>query len=147
LVLEGLTKVGGLQSHTYPTTPVVQTYKWAQRRYAGAKPEKTTMDITLDFEVNLDQTPSAYTLKTLRKWCDLVYDPLTGRTGLKVDYTADWMLITAYDRASQPYRQWKCYKVFPITQISEQAFDYNATEIYKITGFTLACDYWDETIL
>ena len=147
LMLENVMKIGGLQSHTIPTTPVVQTYKWAQRRFVGAKPERTTMDVTLDFEVNLDKTPSAYVLKTLRKWCDLAYDPLTGRTGMKVDYVAPWALITAYNRAAQPFWQWKLYYVFPITQITEFAPDYNATDIFRITGFTLAADFWDETII
>ena len=105
------------------------------------------MDVALDFEVNLDRTPSAYVLKTLRKWCDLAYDPLTGRTGLKVDYVAPWALITAYDRAAKPFWQWKLYYVFPITQIQEFAPDYNATDAYRITGFGLACDFWDETII
>jgi len=147
LTLENVTKISGLQPHTFPTSPVVQYYKWAARRYAGAKPEKTTMDITIDFEVNMDRTPSAYVLKTLRKWCDLTYDPLTGRQGLKVDYCASWALITAYNRASQPFWQWKLYNLFPISQITPFEPDYQSDTIYKITGFTLAVDLWDETII
>ena len=148
LTLENLLKVSGLVSHTFPTTPAEQHFKWAQRRFAGAKPGVTSMDIALDFEVNIDKTPSAYVLKTLRKWCDLVYDPLTGRTGLKVDYVAPWMLITLYNRASVPFWQWKCYSVFPISQIPAIDLEYNADNtLYQVTGFTLACDYFDETIV
>jgi len=147
LLLENVTKITGLQAHTFPTTPVVQNYKYAQRRFAGAKPEKTTMDIGIDFEVNLDRTPSAYVLKTLRKWCDVVFDPLTGRQGLKIEYTAPWMLITMYNRASQPYQQWKIYNVFPISQITPFEPEYMSDTLYKITGFTLAGDLWDETII
>lgn len=147
LMLEGITNISGLQSHSFPTGTASQFFKWAERRFAGAKPEKTTMDVAIDFEVNVDRTPSAYTVKTLRKWCDLVYDPLTGRTGLKADYVADWALITLYNRASQPFWQWKLYYVFPITGIPEVPLDYNNEEVFKVTGFTLACDYWDETIV
>lgn len=147
LLLEGITNIGGLQSHSFPTNLAEQKFKWASRRFAGAKPEKTTMDVTFDFEVNVDKTPSAYTVKTLRKWCDLVYDPLTGRTGLKVDYVAPWALITLYDRGSRPFWQWKMYYVFPMTGIPEVPLDYNSEDIFKITGFTLACDFWDETIV
>lgn len=147
LLLENVMKISGLVSHSFPTSPVAQQYKWATRRFAAAKPEQTTMDIALDFEVNLDRTPSAYVLKTLRKWCDLVYDPLTGRTGLKADYVAPWMLITMYDRAANPFWQWKCYNVFPITQIPAPELEYMGTELYRITGFTLACDSWDESIV
>ena len=147
LMLEGITNIGGLQSHSFPTTLASQKFKWAERRFAGAKPEKTTMDVAIDFEVNVDKTPSAYTVKTLRKWCDLVYDPLTGRTGLKADYVAEWVLITLYDRAARPFWQWKMYYVFPMTGIPEVPLDYNNEDVFKVVGFTLACDFWDETII
>jgi hypothetical protein len=147
LMLEGIIKVDGLQSHSFPAGLAEQKFKWASRRFAGPKPAQTTMDVTFDFEINLDRTPSAYTLKTLRKWCDLVYDPLTGRTGLKADYAAPWALVTLYDRAARPFWQWKMYHVFPMTAIPAIPLDYNSEELYKITGFTLACDYWDETIV
>lgn len=147
LLLEGITNVGGLQSHSFPTGQASQFFKWAERRFAGGKPEKTTMDVTFDFEVNVDRTPSAYTVKTLRKWCDLVYDPLTGRTGLKADYVAPWVLITLYDRGSRPFWQWKLYNVFPMTGIQEVPLDYSAEDVFKVTGFTIAADYWDETIV
>lgn len=147
LVLESVQNVGGLKSHKFPSSPVAQYYKWAARRFAGAKPSETTMDLTLDFQVNLDRTPSAYTLKTLRKWCDLVYDPLTGRTGIKADYVAPWMLITMYDRAARPFWQWKCYNVFPMTALPEPALGFQNEELYAINGFGIACDYWDETIV
>jgi len=147
LMLEGITNISGLQSHSFPTGQASQFFKFAERRFAGAKPEKTTMDVSFDFEVNVDRTPSAYTVKTLRKWCDLVYDPLTGRTGLKADYVAPWALITLYNRGSQPFWQWKLYYVFPMTGIPEVPLDYNSEDVFKVNGFQLACDYWDETIV
>jgi len=147
LMLENVQKIGGLVSHKMPTTLITQYYKWAARRFVGGKPDSTTMDLTLDFEVNVDRTPSAYVLKTLRKWCDLAYDPLTGRTGLKAEYVAPWMLITMYDRAARPFWQWKCYNVFPMTALPAVEPDYQSNENYKITGFGIAVDMWDETIV
>lgn len=147
LLLENVQQIGGLLSNSFPTTPVGQFYKWAERRFAGAKPDQTTMDITLNFEVNLNRTPSAYVLKTLRKWNDLVYDPLTGRTGLKADYVAPWTLITMYDRAANPYWQWKLYNVFPTTALPAPELNFQSEEIYRIEGYGLACDSWDETIV
>ena len=147
LLLENVQTIGGLKSHKFPAAPVAQQYKWATRRFAGAKPSETTMDLTVTFEVNVDHTPSVYTIKTLRKWCDLVYDPLTGRTGVKADYIAPWMLITMYDRAARPFWQWKCYNVFPMTAMPELALDYMSEAIFKIEGFGIAVDMWDETIV
>lgn len=147
LLLENIQKVDGLQSHAFDGTLAEQKYKWASRRFAPAKPDKTTMDVSFDFEVNVNKTPSNYIIKTLRKWCDLVYDPLTGRTGLKVDYVAPWALITLYDRGARPFWQWKLYNVFPMTAIPAVPLDYNEESVYKISGWTLACDMWDETII
>ena len=147
LLLENVRGVGGLLSNSFTTDPVSQNYKWAVRRYAGAKQDTTTMDVELEFEVNLDKTPSAYVLKTLRKWNDLVYDPLTGRTGLKADYVAPWALVTLYDRAANPYWQWKCYNVFPTTAIPAPELSYQSEDIYRIEGYGLAVDSWDETIV
>ena len=151
LLLENVLKVGGLQTNKMPA-PVAQTYKFANRSFAGGKPDNTYVDITLDFEVNLQRTnsnaqPSAYVLKTLRKWCDLVYDPLTGRQGLKVDYTAPYMIVTIYDRANQPFWQWKLYDVFPSNSIPVPDWDYNSADIWRINGWQLRCDYWDESIV
>lgn len=147
LTLENVQAIGGLKSHSFPASPIAQYYKWAARRFVGAKPSETTMDLTVDFQVNIDRTPSAYVLKTLRKWCDLAYDPLTGRTGLKADYVAPWMLITMYDRAARPFWQWKCYNVFPMTSLPEPALGYQSEELYAINGFGIAVDMWDETIV
>lgn len=147
LLLENIISVSGLESNSFPTSQQNQFYKWAERRFAGAKPEKTTMDVAINFEVNLNDNHSAYVLKTLRKWNDLVYDPLTGRTGLKTDYTAPNALITMYDRAANPYWQWRLYYVFPITPLPPPELGYQSEDIYRIEGYTLACDSWDETIV
>jgi len=148
LLLENVISIGGLQSNSFPDSPAAQRYKWAFRRFAGAAPATTTMDVTMDFEVNLDKTPSAYVLKTLRKWNDLVYDPLTGRTGLKADYVAPWVLITMYDRGAKPFWQWKLYNVFPMSPLNGPELNYqDGTELYRVTGYTLAADYWDESIV
>lgn len=147
MLLENVQNISGLVSHSFPTSPVAQQYKWAARRFAGAKPDQTTMDVGINFEVNLNDNHSAYVLKTLRKWCDLVYDPLTGRTGLKKDYVAPWALITMYDRAANPFWQWKLYNVFPMSQIPAPELGFMSEEIYRIEGFTIACDYWDESII
>lgn len=151
LLLEEVQKVGGLDTTKNPGA-VTQAYKYAQRSFAGAKPENTYVDLDLDFEVNLQYTgnndiPGNYVLKTLRKWSDLIYDPLTGRTGLKKDYIAPNMTVTMQDRAGTPHRQWICYNVFPISTITPPDLNYQSADLYKITGYKLRCDCWDEVIL
>lgn len=152
LFLEGVTKVGGLDTNVVPAAGTQQTYKFAQRRFANAGPEKTTLDVTLDMEINIkgsvEGSPDMFQLKALRKWNDLIWDPLTGRMGLKAEYIAPQVVITMHDKANQPFWQWTLYHVWPTTNLPVPELDFNnKASIYKVTGYTLACDYWDEVML
>jgi hypothetical protein len=68
--------------------------------------------------------------------------------GLKQDYIAPQVVITLHDKALNPFWQWTLYNVFPTTPINPPSLDYSQkSEAYKITGFTLRCDYWNEVML
>lgn len=151
LLLEGVQKVDGLDTNKVPGA-VEQHYKFADRSFAQSGTENTHIDVKLDFEINVRGskagTPDIYTLKILRRWNDLIWDPLTGRQGLKVDYVAPTVTITIHDKADQPFWQWILYNVFPTTNLPVPSLDYmNKNQLYKVTGYTLRCDYWDEFML
>ena len=152
LTIENITKVGGLDTNKVPDAGAKQTYKFAERRFADAGPQSTTIDVTFDFEVNLQNcetgVPNMYVVKNLRRWTDLNYDPLTARMGLKSQYVSDYAVITLHDKALNPYWQWTLYNVWPKTSITVPDLDFsNKSNVYKISGYTLACDYWDERML
>ena len=163
LLLEEVTKVSGLDTNPVPDV-TEQQYKFATRSYAQAGPAKTTIDISMDFNVNLSyesynqagaqETPGGsgvenYVIKLLRRWTDLIWDPLTGRMGLKKDYAAPEVVITMHDKVMNPYWQWTLYDCFPIQQgIGSIDLDYtNKNDIVKVSGFKLRCDHWDEVQL
>jgi len=146
LVMEQVLKVGGVDTNRLPET-VEQKYKSATRSFAGGMVTNTTMDVQLDFEVNLNNSNSMYVYKALRKWCDIIYDPLTGRMGLKKDYVGGPMIINYFNKNGDIFRQVKAPVCFPTTVITPIELDYNSNDIYRITGFTLRCDYWEETIV
>lgn len=151
LLLEGVKKVGGLDTQKVPDV-VEQTYKWATRSFAGSGAKDTTVDLTLDFEINVrgcaEGTPNMYTLRILRMWNDLIWDPLTGTQGLKVEYVAPQMEIVLHDKKGNPFWMWRCYHVFPKTNLNAPEFDFSKkTDLYKVTNYTLRCDYWDEAML
>jgi len=146
LVMENVIKVGGVEVNKLPAV-VEQKYKSAKRSYAGGIVDDTSINITLDFEVNLDDSNSAYVYKALRKWCDLIYDPLTGRTGLKKDYAGGPLIINYFNKNGDIFRQIKSPVVFPTTPITPIESDFTSNDIYRISGFTLRADYWEETIL
>ena len=151
LLLEGVQKVGGLDTNKVPGA-TLQHYKFADRSFANSGTDTTYIDVTLEFEVNVRGSaagsPDMYTLKILRRWNDLIWDPLTGRQGLKVNYVAPTVTVTMHDKANQPFWQWTLYNVFPITKLPAPALDYTTkNQHYKVTGYTLRCDYWDEVML
>ena len=81
LLLEGVQKVSGLDTAKVPGISQ-QHYKSSDRSFAGSGPENTYLDVKFDFEINVQRDskgPSLTQLKMLRRWTDLVYDPLTGR--------------------------------------------------------------------
>lgn len=152
LFLEGIQNVGGLDTNKVPGAGATQHYKFAERRFANSGPDKTTIDVTMNIEINLkgsiDGNPDLYQLKALRKWNDLIYDPLTGRMGLKAEYVAPQVVITMHDKANQPFWQWTLYHVWPTTNLNAPELNYmTKDQVYVINNYTLACDYWDEIML
>jgi hypothetical protein len=142
LLLEQVKKISGLEVDKNPGT-VEQYYKFAKRRYAGARPETTTIDIGIDFEVNLNNANSAFTFKTLRQWSDLIYDPNTGALGLKASYVGSG-LITMFNKAGDIFRQVRLPVIWPITPINPLELDYQSTDVW-ILSLTFAADYWQDT--
>lgn len=146
LVMESVLRVSGVQTNALPAV-IEQKYKSAKRSFAGGMNDATTNDVAIDFEVNLDDSNSMYVYKALRKWCDLIFDPLTGRMGLKKDYTGGPMIINYFNKNGDIFRQVKYPVCFPTTPLPEIAVDFSGNDVYRLTGFTWRCDYFEETIL
>lgn len=145
LFLESITKIDGLDVNKVPTAEVVQYYKGAPRRFAGAGVAERTVNISVSFEVNLDDNNSAFTYNTLRQWCDLIFDVQTGAMHLKKDYVGGPMTISIYNRRGDVHRQLIFPTVWPITNIKQLTLDYNnPNEIYRIEDFQFAADYWED---
>ena len=148
IILEGVQSVGTIAA-SKESSPVEQKYKFATRSYAGAVPNNTTIDLQIQFALNLSYdngTPENYTYKFLREWTDLVYDPLTGRQGLKKDYVAPSMTVTAHDRSGVGWQQWVLYYIFPTTPCPNINLGYQQTQLFECS-MTFRCDWWDECVL
>jgi len=151
LILDNVIQVGGLGGIEKIPPVVTQKYKGVTRSYAGALPDQTFADITIDFELNLDSANSAYVYKALKSWTDLVYNPLTGELGLKSEYagTSDdptLMTVLVYNKKGVIIKQITFRQIFPTTPLTTpfDALSYDTgSTISKITGFTFRADYWD----
>jgi hypothetical protein len=146
LVMENVSKVSGLEINKMPGV-VEQKYKSAKRSFAGGAVDNTAIDIQIDFEVNVNDENSSFVYKALRQWCDLVYDPLTGKMGMKKDYAGGPAIINQFQKNGDIYRQIVIPSLFPTSPIGNKDLEFASNDIYKISGFTFRCDFWDETIV
>ena len=149
IALEGVKSISGLT--TQPGAGVVtQKYKFAERTFAGGAPTKTHLTLTVVFQLNLRPgatTNDSYTYKFLRKWHDLVYDPLTGRMGIKQEYSAGNMTITIQDKRGIPFHQIICYNVWPSGALNGPELNYEQGNSLMESSVTFESDYFDESIL
>jgi len=145
ILLQHVTKVSGLSLDKNPGL-ATQKYKFAKRNYAGAKPDNTYMDLSLTFTVNLNDANSMYVFKTLRQWSDLIYNPLTGAMGLKVDYTGT-IVVSIFNKTGDVFRRITCRDTYPTKPITAMNLNYTSTDIFKITDMVWAVDYWDDQFL
>lgn len=145
ILLEHVRSISGLSLDKTPA-PVDQKYKFAKRNYAGAKPGSTFMDLSISFNINLNDDNSMYVFKTLRQWSDLIYNPLTGAQGLKSDYTGT-MVISIFNKSGDVFRRITCRDCFPISPISSMELNYMDESLFKIEDMTWAVDYWEDLFL
>jgi hypothetical protein len=145
LLLEQVMSVTGMDVDKNPSF-VFQKYKFAKRNYAGGKPDSTVFDLGLRFNVNLNDDNSMYTFKTLRQWTDLIYNPLTGAMGIKLDYTGT-IIISIFNKNGDVFRRITCRDCFPLKAIDPMELDYtNGTTLYEI-NMNWAVDYWEDLFL
>ena len=142
LLVEHVVSIGGLPELT-STGVIDQKYKFAQRSYASALPEKTVADLAIKFTVNLNEENNMYIYNILRGWADLVYDPLTGRQGLKRDYYGE-IYVAIFNKAGDIFREFKFTPVIPNGAITAMALDYTAPGVYE-ASMTFRADAWKET--
>ncbi len=149
LMLEHVLNVKNLPEYSGSGSAVVlQNYKFSQRAYAPAKPAQTYHQFTIDFEVNLNNNNDMYIYNALRAWSDLIYDPLTGRQGLKATYAEATIQVTQFNRTGVIYRDFVFGPVFIGPQkMTETALDYTQdNQIYKLTAQFTADMYTESRV-
>ena len=141
ILTEHVKKIDGLPEIT-PTGFVEQYYKFAKRTYADARPEDTTAELTIDFEVNLDDANAMYVYNTLRAWANLQYNPMTGGQGLKRDYAGE-LSVLIHNKAQDLYREFRFAPVYLIDGFNNMELEYLSNDIYILTA-KFKADMWKE---
>ena len=143
-VLEQITKISGMTTDQIPGAGVEQSYKGAKRRFAGALPDTTTVDLTIGFNVNVDDDASMIAYKGMRNWSNLIWNPLTGVMMLKKDYIGGPLTVFLHNKIDNVLREWIFPVVFPTSPLNDMGLDYSdGNAIYSVES-TFAADFWDD---
>ena len=149
LMVQHVRSISGLDGLTPTITNVVQKYKYAERHYAAAGPDKTSLELTITYTLNINDAHENYIYNMLRKWYDLVYNPQNGQTLVKKDYAGgSIMKIYEHDRNGAIWRKVTCLDFFPSTPPTGLNDDnYDNTGDAKTVSITFIVDDWvEETI-
>lgn len=148
LVLENVKKIDGIDTSKFFPGAKDQKFKGASRSFVGGKVPTQTFDISLSFEVNLNDSNEMYVFNALRQWCDLVYNPMTGKMGLKKDYVGGPLIISQYNANGDVFRQITFQTVMPMSAVKgPNSFDWEDDNVYVIDGWQLRADDYDEVWL
>ena len=124
---------------------ITQEYKFAQRSYASGRPQQTTMDISINFNLNVNDANQMYTYKTLKQWNDKIYDPATGTQGLKLDYVGQ-IIVEMHNRAGDVFKKITCLDAFPTSGLPELGLDNSSGDALQLE-MTWRSDYWSDELV
>lgn len=145
ILIEHVRSIGGLNTEK-GAEAVEQEYKTAQRSFASGRPTATTVDLTVNFSLNLNDSNEMYVYKTLRDWKRLIYNPLTGEEGLKKDYSDAKMIVTMFNRVGDIFWQRTFHDIFIVGDLPELALDYSAGDPLEME-VAFRSDYFTENMV
>ena len=146
LMFEHVRSISGLDGVTPTVGNVVQKYKFAERHYAAAGPDKTSLELTITYTLNLNNDQQNYIYNMLRRWYNLVYNPQNGQMLKKIEYAKGSKLdIFEHDRGGEIWRQIRCFDFFPSTPPTGLNEDnYDSVGDAKTVSITFIVDDWVE---
>jgi hypothetical protein len=146
ILFEHVRSVSGLDGVTPTVGNVVQKYKFAERHYASAGPDKTSLELTLTYTLNLNSAHENYIYNLLRKWYNLIYNPQNGETLCKSQYAGGSIMdIYEHDRDGEVWRHIRCFNFFPSTPPTGLNEDnYDSVGDAKTVSITFMVDDWVE---
>lgn len=149
LMFEHVRSISGLDGVTPTVGNVVQKFKFAERHYASAGPDKTSLELTITYTLNLDNSHQNYIYNMLRRWYNLIYNPQTGQMLTKKQYAENSRLwIVEHDRNGAIWRKIICFNFFPSTPptgLNEN--NYDSVGDAKTVSITFIVDDWVEQIV
>jgi hypothetical protein len=135
------------KSVTFDVTPaltsVEQKFKYSGRAFMKT-PERTTVDLKMSFNVNVNDTGSMETWNIIKSWYDLVWNSQNGYLHYKADIVGT-VIVNQHDKKGVVLRR-LTFQNAQIKSIGNPQLTWDATDIWSFES-DFICDYWiDEYI-
>ena len=148
-MIEHVRSISGLDGVTPTFGNIVQKYKFAERHFAAAGPDKTSLELTITYTLNLNSAHENYVYNMLRRWYNLIYNPQNGQMLTKNQYAkGSRLFIVEHDRNGEIWRKITCFDFFPSTPPTGLNEDnYDSVGDAKTISITFIVDDWVEESL
>ena len=131
LLLQHVNTIGGLGGLHKDVAAISQKYKFATRSFAGMV-DDTSLEIVINFSLNLNDSNQAYLYKTLRQWYRAQYNPETGEMGLKKNYVGT-IVIVQFNREGDIWRKITLDDCFITSGLGfTEALDYSSGDVQTL---------------
>lgn len=121
---------------------VQQSFMQSKRNSASTEVDNT-QNITMQFELNLNDQFQNYVYKTIKAWRAKVFNPLTGERGLKKDYIGT-IIIESFAADGTIYWTRKLKNTWPSGELASLGQnDYGSSEPVKLEQIFVA-DWYEE---
>jgi len=145
LMPQCITDISGLDS--LQKIPPITKYKYMGVEVAFANPtlDSNGVEITIQFNLNLDNSNTPAILIFFKEWAKLMYNIATNQHSLKQDYVASTVTIREANRRGDVWRQIILKNVILTAFSGLDTLSYESNNVRKLS-VTLYADYYDEQI-
>jgi hypothetical protein len=146
LLLENATKVDleAAALTAFDIQNVTQRYKYSTRQFLTT-PTKTSGEINIPFQMNVNQEGAMETWNTMKAWYDLVFNSQNGSLHYKSDLIGT-IIVNQHDKKGVVLRR-VTFQNVQLKKLDGYNLDWNSNEIIKEVNANFVWDYFiDEYI-
>jgi hypothetical protein len=123
---------------------LTQQFKYSKRIFLQAGPADTTVDLSIKFNVNVNEGGSMESWETLKTWYDLAWNSQNGFLHYKADMIGT-IIVNQHDKKGLVLRRFT-FQNCQLYDLNYPNLDWTSTTILDTTA-KFKCDYWiDEYI-
>ena len=144
LLLENATKISLANLTNFDVSDATQRYKYSTRKFLTT-PSKTDGELTIPFQVNVNQAGSMEVWNTLKAWYDLVFNSQNGALHYKSDLIGT-IIVNQHDKKGVVLRR-VTFQNCQLKTLSGYDMDWSSNSIVESVDGTFVYDYFIDEYL